>query len=134
MITLYEQSKDKEVKEKIDSLMQFKRKLARLYQTLPKTKEERSTYKQRIKDTIKSITDIETYIASKASSFKEELGLRDINYKDICGLSKEIREKLTFFKPKNLKQAFNIPGVTIASIILLLNYISRLSKNGKKKP
>jgi len=57
---------------------------------------------------------------------------KDINYKDICGLSKEIREKLTSFKPKNLKQAFDIPGVTIASIILLLNYINRLGKNGKK--
>jgi len=89
MITLYENTKDKDIKEKIDQLMQTKRQLAKLYQTLPKTKQERKTYQQRIKGTIKSITDIETYIASKASSFEEELGLKDINYKDI---SKNLKE------------------------------------------
>ena len=84
--------------------MHSKRKLARLYQTLPKTKEERSTYQQRIKDTIQSITDTESFIASKASLFKDELGLRDINFKDISKNLKENELYVDYAKADDLKK------------------------------
>jgi CHAT domain-containing protein len=83
MITLYENTHDKALKKKIDTLMDLKRKLANLYQTLPKTPQERKSYQQQIQKILSSIAEMETFIASKASSFKEELGLKNINYKDI---------------------------------------------------
>lgn len=52
----------------------------------------------------------------------------EINYNNISGLSKEIKEKLSAYRPRTLKEAFNIAGVTAASISLLLNHISRLNK------
>lgn len=88
MILLYEQTNNPKIKDKIKELSNKKRFLAQLYQTLPKLK-ERKSYQQRIKDTETTISDLERYIGSKASSFKEELGLRTINYKDI---SKNLKE------------------------------------------
>jgi CHAT domain-containing protein len=89
MITLYENTKDKTIKEKIKSFVQLKRNLSKLYQTLPRNKEEKLKNQENIKSIIKSISDIEIYISSKAISFKEELGLRNINYKDISSNLKD---------------------------------------------
>lgn len=49
----------------------------------------------------------------------------DIDYSQINGLSKEIREKLSLYKPCTLAEAIRIPGVTPSAIMLLLNYINR---------
>ncbi len=95
MVTLYENTKDKTIKDKIDKLTQSKRDLAKLYQTLPKPKQNETReeafkkWKKKIRDKEKTINDIENYISSKVSSFKEELGLRDINYKDISSNLKD---------------------------------------------
>ncbi|MDP2937861.1 MAG: tRNA uridine-5-carboxymethylaminomethyl(34) synthesis enzyme MnmG [Candidatus Omnitrophota bacterium] len=48
-----------------------------------------------------------------------------INYTDIAGLSREIREKLNKFKPLNLGQASRISGVTPAAISILMVYLKK---------
>ncbi|MFH1784100.1 MAG: tRNA uridine-5-carboxymethylaminomethyl(34) synthesis enzyme MnmG [bacterium] len=53
------------------------------------------------------------------------------DYKGIPGISSEIQEKLSLFKPMNLGQASRISGVTPAAISILMIYVSR--KTLKKK-
>jgi len=86
--TLYGNTKDKVLKEKIDSLIINKRILAKLYQSLPKPK-ERKQWKKNIKQTEEKIGDLTNEISKKAHSFKESQGLKNINYKDI---SKNLKE------------------------------------------
>ena len=50
-----------------------------------------------------------------------------IDYSNINGLSREIREKLNKFKPLNLGQASRISGVTPAAITLLMVYLRKLN-------
>ena len=52
-----------------------------------------------------------------------------INYFDIMGLSIEISEKLRLVKPDTLDQACKIPGMTLSSVLILLVYIRKMSKN-----
>lgn len=52
---------------------------------------------------------------------------RDINYAAINSLSREIREKLSFFQPLNLGQASRISGVTPAAISLLMVYLRKIN-------
>ena len=51
----------------------------------------------------------------------------DLDYSSIPGLSREIQEKLTRVKPRNLVQASRIPGVTPAAISLLMVYARKKS-------
>ena len=44
----------------------------------------------------------------------------NINYQAINGLSNEVKERLTQYKPETLAQAFNLSGVTASAISLLL--------------
>ncbi len=55
----------------------------------------------------------------------------DLNYADINGLSREIKEKLGRFKPLTLGQAFRISGITPAAISLLMVYLKRFTKQKK---
>lgn len=50
----------------------------------------------------------------------------DMDYSCMSGLSREIREKLTRFKPLNLGQASRISGVTPAAISILMVYLKKL--------
>lgn len=54
----------------------------------------------------------------------------DLDYTQINGLSREIKEKLSRFKPLSLGQATRISGVTPAAISILMVYLKKL--NGKK--
>jgi len=49
----------------------------------------------------------------------------DLDYSKIPGISREIREKLTSFRPLNLGQASRISGVTPAAISILMIYLKR---------
>jgi len=49
-----------------------------------------------------------------------------LNYADIPGLSREIKEKLNKSKPLNLGQASRISGVTPAAISILMVYLRKL--------
>jgi tRNA uridine 5-carboxymethylaminomethyl modification enzyme len=61
----------------------------------------------------------------------------DLDYKNICGLSREIREKLERFRPINLGQASRISGVTPAAISILMVYLRKINhsqaQNSKRK-
>ncbi len=51
----------------------------------------------------------------------------DINYKEVLGLSNEVRQRLGEAKPATLGQAGRVPGVTPAAISLLLVHLKRRS-------
>lgn len=50
---------------------------------------------------------------------------KDLNYKNISGLSNEVVEKLQTNKPETLAQASRIPGITPAAISLLLVHLKK---------
>ncbi len=54
-----------------------------------------------------------------------------LNYADIPGLSREIKEKLNKSKPLNLGQASRISGVTPAAISILMVYLRKLTQSSK---
>ncbi len=56
----------------------------------------------------------------------------DLDYKNIYGLSAEIKEKLARFKPINLGQASRISGVTPAAITILMIYLKKI-RDGKSR-
>ncbi|OUR71001.1 tRNA uridine-5-carboxymethylaminomethyl(34) synthesis enzyme MnmG [Methylophaga sp. 41_12_T18] len=56
----------------------------------------------------------------------------DLDYKEVRGLSNEVREKLQQTRPNSLGQAGRISGVTPAAISLLLVHLKRSDSNGKK--
>ena len=51
----------------------------------------------------------------------------NLDYGDVNGLSREIKEKLNKFKPLNLGQASRISGVTPAAISILMVYLRKLN-------
>ena len=56
----------------------------------------------------------------------ENVGLpEDLDYSDIKGLSREVREKLTRIKPQSLGQASRVAGITPAAISLLSIYLRK---------
>jgi tRNA uridine 5-carboxymethylaminomethyl modification enzyme len=69
-------------------------------------------------------------IARQARNEDTELPL-DINYREVLGLSNEVRQRLTEAKPITLGQAGRVPGVTPAAISLLLVHLKRRSLAGR---
>ena len=49
----------------------------------------------------------------------------DLDYSEIKGLSREVREKLTRIKPKSLGQASRVAGITPAAMSLLSIYLRK---------
>ena len=47
----------------------------------------------------------------------------DLNYENMPGLSREIVEKLSRVRPRSIAQASRIPGITPASISILLFHL-----------
>jgi tRNA uridine 5-carboxymethylaminomethyl modification enzyme len=56
----------------------------------------------------------------------------DLNYNDIKMLSKEVIEKLEFYKPQTIGQASKIPGITPAAIVALQLHIKKFYKSDNK--
>ncbi len=75
-------TKDKTLKSKIEKLMDRKRKLANLYQSLPKPKEKKK-WEKSISETKYEIKNLNSEIASKSVNFKESQGLKSIHTTDI---------------------------------------------------
>jgi tRNA uridine 5-carboxymethylaminomethyl modification enzyme len=66
-------------------------------------------------------------------AYYENLDLPDeIDYQQVTGLSNEVEQKLSAFRPKTLGQASRVSGVTPAAISLLLVYLKR--GVGRKSP
>ena len=57
---------------------------------------------------------------------------KDINYYKIDGLSTEVRQKLSTFKPANLGDALKISGITPASINAISIYLTLRNKKNLK--
>jgi len=51
----------------------------------------------------------------------------DLNYKEVLGLSNEVRQRLSEARPNTLGQAGRVPGVTPAAVSLLLVHLKRRS-------
>ena len=49
----------------------------------------------------------------------------NLDYRDVNGLSNELREKLARIRPNDLGQAARISGMTPAAISLLLIYVKK---------
>jgi tRNA uridine 5-carboxymethylaminomethyl modification enzyme len=58
---------------------------------------------------------------------------RNINYKEIRGLSLESQEKLSDIRPDNLGQASRISGVSPADISVLMVYIEQLRRTRRSE-
>ena len=62
----------------------------------------------------------------------EKINIReDFDYSGVSGLSHEIKEKLSRFRPRSLGQASRVSGVTPAAISLLMVKVH--SEKGNKK-
>ncbi len=62
-------------------------------------------------------------------SFKKDESViipKNINYKNLSGLSNEVKSKLISVRPQTLGQAIRIDGITPAAIIILLAHIKKL--------
>jgi len=69
--------------------------------------------------------------AEQVAKFKKWENMKlpiDIDYHCICGLSNEIKEKLSKLQPTSLGQAARIPGVTPAAITILQVYLHKIKK------
>jgi tRNA uridine 5-carboxymethylaminomethyl modification enzyme len=76
------------------------------------------------------------YIEREMKAIKKLSKLENIkippnfDFKEVKSLSREIIEKLTKFKPYNLHQASQIPGVTPAAILAIIHHLEK--RNSKK--
>ena len=57
----------------------------------------------------------------------------NMNYKNIPNLTKEILEKLTYIKPRNLGEITRISGVTPVAVINILRFFHKKKNNNLKK-
>ncbi|MBM3254805.1 MAG: tRNA uridine-5-carboxymethylaminomethyl(34) synthesis enzyme MnmG [Candidatus Omnitrophica bacterium] len=65
----------------------------------------------------------------------EKIRLSDkLDYSVVPGLSREIKEKLTRFRPLNLGQASRISGVTPAAVSILMVYLRKFNGEKQKLP
>lgn len=66
----------------------------------------------------------------KAFQRDEALKLpKDLDYAEIGGLSNEVKEKLSTIRPHSIASASKIPGITPASLVILLRYVKKAYKN-----
>ena len=107
IVMLYTNTKDSEVKTKIDDLISAKRYLAKLYQSLPKPK-ERDAWQKSIKTSERKIAQLTNEISAKATSFKEQQGLMSINYTDISSQLKEKELYIDYAKVGNHYYLFSL--------------------------
>ncbi|MGE4246937.1 MAG: tRNA uridine-5-carboxymethylaminomethyl(34) synthesis enzyme MnmG, partial [Parvibaculaceae bacterium] len=66
--------------------------------------------------------------AMDAAAFRNEEGLRipdSLDYGNIVGLSREVREKLARGRPRTVGQAAGIEGITPAAVILILGHLKK---------
>lgn len=104
------------------------------YDSFREIDEDMPALEREIAEEIEIQTKYEGYIKkqlSQAEQFKklENKKLpKEINYKDIKGISLEAQQKLNEIKPDNLGQASRISGVSPADISVLMVYIEQLRR------
>jgi tRNA uridine 5-carboxymethylaminomethyl modification enzyme len=55
----------------------------------------------------------------------------DLNYKEVLGLSNEVRQQLSVARPQTLGQASRIQGVTPAAVSLLIVHLKRRAMSAR---
>ena len=68
-------------------------------------------------------------VVKKVKSNENALIPDQLSYQDIKGLSNESRQKLLEVKPRTIAHAQRIPGITPATISLLLVHLKKTQKN-----
>ena len=117
------------------SLAQLLRRSEVLYENLFAFASELAEQDTEIYEEVETGIKYEGYIRRQReyvekSKKMEEIRLQeDLDYKDVYGLTREVREKLNKIKPINLGQASRISGVTPAAIMALQVHLKR----GKRK-
>ncbi len=107
IVTLYDNTKDKKIKTQIKHLLDAKRTLARLYQSLPNPK-KRDTWQNKIKKTEEEISSLTYKIASKADRLREEQGLKSIQYQDITSHLKDHELYIDYAKVEGYYYLFSL--------------------------
>ncbi|MCV2508594.1 MAG: tRNA uridine-5-carboxymethylaminomethyl(34) synthesis enzyme MnmG, partial [Candidatus Lightella neohaematopini] len=67
-------------------------------------------------------------LISQQAKYNNILIPQDINFSHIHGLSTEVINKLNFYKPKSIKEALLISGVTHTAITVLIIWLRKLKK------
>jgi tRNA uridine 5-carboxymethylaminomethyl modification enzyme len=97
----------------------------------PDAEQEDSVLQDQINEQVEIAIKYQGYINRQAveierHAYYENMNLPDVlNYEEVPGLSHEVKQKLTFAKPKTLGQASRVSGVTPAAISLLLVHLKR---------
>ena len=92
-----------------------------------------------VKEQIEINTKYEGYIDRQNIDIKKTIKNKntqiplDFDYSIISGLSNEVRQKLEDIKPIDVGQAGRIPGVTPATISLLLVFLKRHTEQKSRK-
>lgn len=117
--------------EKIKASTLLKRPQIRIEDLLKHFDNEHLHIIDSIKNEIETIIKFEGYIEREKKEIEKLNQLYKIsipeglNYGSIPGLSREIIEKLSQYKPYNLEEALNIPGITPGAISMLLVYLKQ---------
>ena len=104
---LYSNTKDLIIKNKIETLVLTKRKLAKLYQSLPKSKERKNWIKN-IEQKEEKISKLTSEISVSTSSFTEQQGLKSIHYKDIAKNLKDNELYIDYAKAGDYYYVFSL--------------------------
>lgn len=126
---------EKNTKEKIErpkSAYELLKRPAIKYCDLPWAK---TNLTQGTIDQIESEIKYEGYVSRQQNEIKKLQQKENtpipntLNFKNIRGLSNEARQKLTEAKPESLARASRLPGVTPATISLLMVHMKKIKKN-----
>ena len=105
---LYDTVPDTKLKEKIKTLNQKKRQLAKLYQSAPKDPKKIQKWENAIKQLEKEINKLNLEIASQSKKYKEQLQISKINYKDISNNLKEYELYIDYAKADDYYYIFTL--------------------------
>lgn len=105
--TLYVHTKDKKTKTQINHLLDTKRTLAKLYQTLPSPK-NKNIWEEKIKQTEEQISTLTLRLVSKANILREQQGLASIKYTDITSHLEESELYIDYAKAEGYYYLFTL--------------------------
>ena len=87
--------------------------------------ETKSVYKGYVERQMQDINDLKK---------DEELKIpKNLNYSEVPNLTKEVLEKLSYIKPRNLGEITRISGVTPSAVINILRFINKNKNSSLKK-
>ncbi len=119
--------------EKIKAALLLKRPQIRIEDLLKYFDSEHLQLIKDIKSEVETIIKFEGYLEKEEKEMERLNQLYRViipdglNFSLIPGLSREVSEKLTRYKPNNLQEALKIPGITPGAITMLLIYLKQRS-------